>query len=237
MALSIESRQLGGITVVKCAGRIVEGEASASLHRRLDELIADDPCVIVHLGGVDFIDSGGVGLLVRALNRARRANGDLKLCAVPARITEVLRITRLHGVFESHDSEAEAVAAFYQGGTTAAATGRLESEILCVEPSGDLLAYLCEMLRQAGYGVMASDNLPDALVLFRACRPKVVVIGESLGTARDTYTARTFNELAAAGAIVELPADFSSRDAAEAASRLLDQIQKAIGKNVTNLRM
>ena len=224
MPLSLQSRRVGDITVVTCSGRIVEGE-SAALHQHLEDLLPYDPYIILDIGDVDFIDSSGLGLLVRFLTRTRTANGSLKLCAVPERIGEVLRITKLGTIFESHASEAEAVSAFYQPEKSAAASFRFNTDILCVEKSADVLAYIRELLCQAGYGVMTASNLPDALILLQATRPKVVVIGAELHSAIGTRTAEAFNRLADRLSVVELPADFSSHDAGEAGRQLLDQVR------------
>ena len=229
MSLSLHLRRIGDIVVIKCTGRIVEGEESAALRQQFDQLLPKEPYVLLDLRDVDFIDSGGLGLLVRFLSRARNAHGDVKVCAVPARIGEVLRITRLDRIFDRHASEATAVAAFYERPASGPASDRLGTDILCVESSGDVLAYVCGMLRQSGYGVMASDNLADAFVLLRASRPKLVIVGAGLHAARGTPTADMFNQLAASLPLIELPADLSGRDAGEAGERLLDQVRSVIG--------
>jgi anti-sigma B factor antagonist len=233
VSLSLQSRRVGDIVVVRCRGRIVEGPACAELQEQLGRVLPDDPCIILDLSDVDFLDSSGLGRLVRFLSRSRAANGDIKLCGVPARISEVLRITRLAAVFDSHASEADAVAAFYRQPVRAGAPNRFNPEILCVDKSRDVLTYVCEALRQSGYGVMFADNLPDALILLKASRPKAVVVSAELRAARDTGTAQAFNELATRFSVIELPADFSSRDAAEAGERLLDQVRAVIGPRET----
>ena len=229
MPLSLQHRRVGDITVVKCIGRIVEGAESAALKQYLDDLLRDYSDIILDLDEVQFIDSGGLGLLVRLHTRARAANGDLKLCAVPAKIGEVLRITHLSTIFESHGSEAEAISAFYQPSKSSGVPYRFDTDILCVETSADVLAYVRELLKQAGYGVTTADNLPDALTLLNATRPKMVVISADLRAATGTQTADAFQRLADARSVVELPADFSSHDAGEAGHQLLDQIRALMG--------
>lgn len=221
---SLQSRRVGDITVVKCRGRIVEGAESAVLHQHLADWLPHEPWIVLDLGEVHFIDSSGLGLLVRFLSRTRTAQGDLKLCAVPAAVAEVLRITKLRTILESHESEADAISALYQRRTSVDALDYFNPEVLCVEKSEDVLAYVGELLRQAGYGVITSGNLPDALILLKATQPKVVVISAELRSA-STWTGEAFNGLADARAVVELPADFSSHDAGHSGGRLLDQIR------------
>lgn len=229
MSLSLQSRRVGVITVVRCSGRIVEGAESAALHRHMDDpALAREPWIVLDLGEVHFIDSSGLGLLVRFLNRTRTAHGDLKLCAVPTAIADVLRITRLRTILESHESEADAISAFYQRPTSGDAPDHFNPDILCVEKSEDVLAYVGELLRQAGYGVLTCGNLPDALILLKATQPKIVVIGADLRSERGTWTVDTFNSLADTRSVIELSTGFSSHDAGDAGGRLLDQVRVAL---------
>jgi anti-sigma B factor antagonist len=228
VSLSFQSRRVGDITVVKCSGRIVEGAESAGLQQQLNDLIAENPYIILNLGEVDFIDSSGIGLLLRFLTRAQNAHGNLKLCAVSSKVSDVLRVTNLKSVLESYGSEADAVADFYRRAKSPSGSS-LRANIVCVEKSPDVLAYVRELLRQAGYDVVTTGNLADALTLLTATRPKLVVVGAEFRSMRDTRAAETFNRLADALAVVELPADFSRNDAGEAGRQLLDHVRALIG--------
>jgi anti-sigma B factor antagonist len=232
--LSLQSRHIGPITVVACTGRIVEGRESEVLHQHLSNLLPHQPHIILDLDHVDFVDSSGLGLLVRFLSRTHQARGGLKLCAVPPKVAEVLRITRLSTSFDVHASADEAVVAFCQGSTSEGASDRLRTDVLCVDQSADVLAFVRELLKQAGYGVVTSNNLPDALILLNAMRPKVVVMGADLRSVRNTRTAESFNRLADVRGVVELPPDFSSRDAGEAGQQVLDRVRAAMDGPETN---
>jgi len=225
--LSFHSRPVGDVIVLECRGRIVEGAESAALLENIDTLLAMHSHVLLHLGGVDFIDSSGLGLLVRVVTRAGNAAGRLALCAVSPRIRDVLRVTRLHMILETFEGEADAIAGFYQR-----PAGRdrpfQAPQILCVEKSADVLVYVRELLRQAGHSVVATGNLPDALTLLTATRPKLVVIGADLRALRDTRAASTFNQRADALPVIELLTDFSRNDAGEAGRRLLGQVNAII---------
>jgi anti-sigma B factor antagonist len=225
VSLSLASRRVGDITVVTCSGRIVEGAESIALQRLLDDLLQDGPYLILHLGGVDFIDSSGLGLLVRYTTRVRHAEGALKLCTLTPKAADVLRVTHLERVFEAYETEADAITAFYQRAGSGPGTARLRTDILCVDASMDVQAYVRELMGQEGYGVLTAGNLPDALTLLQATRPKLVIIGSELRAVRGTQSAELFNKLADTLAVVELAADFSRLEAGEAADRLLDQVR------------
>ena len=230
MPLSLQSRQIGNITVVTCRGRIVDGPEAAVLQQQLKDLLPERRYIVLDLAEVNSIDSSGLGLLVRLLMRIQSVHGHLKLCGVQANIGELLRVTRLGTIFESHDTNAEAVAAFYQSAAAPRSSFRFDPlDILCVEKSLDVLAFVRELLTQAGYGVMTTDNLPDALTLLQATQPKLLVIGAELRAARATQTAERFNKLANAVLRVELPPDFSSVDAGRAADYLLAEVHAIMG--------
>ena len=225
MPISLEHRRVGDITVVTCAGRIVEGAESIAVQKLLDELLPYGPRLVLHLGAVDFLDSSGLGLLVRNVTRSRNAHGNLKLCALSPKIIEVLNVTHLEAIFDTHESEAEAISAFYQRAAVGGGTTRLHTDILCVDRSADVQAYVRGLLTQAGYGVLTAGNLPDGLVLLQATAPSIVIMGTDFRVTRETRTAEKFNTLADARSVVVLPEDFSRRDAADAGQRLLDQVR------------
>ncbi len=229
MALEFSSRRLGDITIVTCVGGIAEGPESAALKRHLDEILPFGPYVILNMEKVDFIDSSGLGLLARYLTRTRNAQGALKLCKLSPKLIEVLRITRLQPVFEAHDSEADAIGAIYlRARPSTDAPFRFGTDILCIDESADVLAYLREVLGQAGYGVAIASNVPDGLILLAVTKPKAIVISARLRLARSAESAQKFNRLADALPTIELPVDFSRRDAGEAGQRLLAQV-RALG--------
>jgi anti-sigma B factor antagonist len=230
VALDVRSRLAGDVTVVTCHGRIVEGGESAPLARALDAVInSPEPYIVLSLEGVNFIDSGGLGLLLRFVNRIRAARGRLTLCAVPAKVSDVLRMTRLQDVFEAYNTEGEAIAASYEPAASDTRPDRSSTDILCVDASVDVQSYVRELLAREGYGVLTAGNLPDALALLQATQPRVVVIGADLRAVRGTETAERFNTLAVTRSVVELPRAFSSHDAGDAGAELLARIRAVAG--------
>ena len=55
--------------------------------------------VVVDLADVEFLDSSALGMLVKALKRARAAGGDLALTRPQPRVWKVFEVTRLDEVF------------------------------------------------------------------------------------------------------------------------------------------
>jgi anti-anti-sigma factor len=231
MPLTLSTRYLGDVVVVTCRGRIVEGPESAALKQALADVATKNPCIMLNMGAVDAIDSSGLGLLVRFLSRLRNAGGDLVLCAVPRRIAEALRVTKLSTIFDGYDSEDEAVRRFYRRKASAEPAGH-SIEVICVDSSADVLAYVRTVLGQSGYRVISSDNVADALLLFRATAPKVVVVGSEVRATTHTRSGAAFNRAIDACAIIELPQAFGSHDPAVSSAALLDQLRAIPGMEV-----
>jgi anti-sigma B factor antagonist len=227
MALSVKHRRVGDITVLTCSGRIVEGAESAQLDERVTGFLTHEPFIVLNLADVNFLDSSGLGLLVRLLARTQRANGGLKLCALPPRVSEILRMTRLQQSLPSYATEADAIAAFYESDSSREMHG-LKTDVLCVDSSVDVLAYLRVLLRQAGYGVSTANNVYDALILLKVTAPAAVVISAELRALRSTNTAAAFNKLADERRVIELEASFSAEDAGDAGQRLLERIAEIL---------
>ena len=224
MSLTLHSRCVGDVTVVTCSGRIVAGEESKALQVYLDRLLPDTPHVLLHLGAVDFIDSGGLGLIARFLTRPQDRRGTLKVCAVSPKIDDVLRITRLRSIFQPYETEADSIAAIHREATSVD-TPVEDADVLCVDESPDVLTYLREVLKEAGYRTLTANNMADALILLKATHPKTVVIGAELRAAAEAATTNEFNSVASASSIVELPPGFSGQDAGEAAQQVLQALR------------
>jgi len=223
VSLTLHSRCVGDVTVVTCTGRIVAGDESKSLQAYLDRLLPSAPHVLLHLGAVEFIDSGGLGLIARYLTRPQEGLGSLRVCAVSPKINDVLRITRLKSVFQPYETEADSIADMHRGAQGLDAFDN--PDVLCVDESPDVLTYLRELLTEAGYRTLTAANVADALILLKATHPKMVVIGAEVRAASGSSAAQEFNTMANARAVVELPPGFSEQDAGEAAQQVLQALR------------
>ena len=112
MALKITNKKSDGVTVVYCSGRIVFGEETASLRETVKNLLGENLQLVLNLGGVSYIDSGGLGTLVGLYTSAKAAGGNVKLANLTQRVRDQLVLTKLVTVFEFYDSEEQAVASF-----------------------------------------------------------------------------------------------------------------------------
>jgi anti-sigma B factor antagonist len=116
MQLKLNTRTLNdGIAVVDCVGRIVFGEESTELRERVRALISSGARIVLNLGEVTYIDSGGLGTLVSLYTSARNADASIKLARLTRRVGDLLQVTKLLTVFDVYDTEEEAVQSLRKG--------------------------------------------------------------------------------------------------------------------------
>jgi len=222
LLLSLNTRQVGRVTIVRCQGRIVAGKESESLRAHVTSLLEDRRSLLFHLGEVGFIDSSGLGAMVRALASTRQVRGDLKLCNVPENVRKLLDMTRLTSVFDLHESEETGVAAFYRSPSRSESTVASGRSILCLDSNIDVLAYLRELLRRAGYEVQTTDRISDAMLLIRVSHFDLLLVGPD--KVASAVSPEAFRNACARLPVVELGPEFSTRHAGEAGAELLATI-------------
>jgi len=112
-AAKVAVRKLHGVAVLDLSGRITLGEGSAMLRDTVGELLEQGHTyLLLNLARVTHIDSSGIGALVRALTTTRSRGGELKLVNVSLPVNEILRMTRLLGLFEVAPDETSGAASF-----------------------------------------------------------------------------------------------------------------------------
>lgn len=106
-------RQIGGISVVDVWGGITFGPNSALLREVVSGLLEKGrKHVLLNLRGVEYIDSAGLGELVRTYATLQRRGGQFKIVNRNQRVRGLLRATMLHKVFDVHEYEATAIPLF-----------------------------------------------------------------------------------------------------------------------------
>jgi anti-sigma B factor antagonist len=111
--MQIEERVVGGVTILDLSGKMTLGEGDELLREKIASLVnAGQKHLLLNLDGVPYIDSAGLGEMVRSYTTVSRQGGKLKLLNLTKRIEDLLSITKLLTVFETFDSEAEAIQSF-----------------------------------------------------------------------------------------------------------------------------
>ncbi len=110
MSLVLKPRRLDDVVILDLSGRITIGEGTVILRDQIQKLLnAGDRKFLLNLEDVNYIDSSGLGELVTTFTTVRNQGGLLKLLNLTRRVQDLLQITKLLTVFETFDSEAEAL--------------------------------------------------------------------------------------------------------------------------------
>ena len=113
MHLDITERHLGPVTVLDLVGKLTIDQAAVRLKDKIQSLLLQQrTAVVVNLADVSYIDSGGLGQLVACYSSLAKTTGGLKLLHVNKKNHDLLSITRLVTLFDTFDSEEEAVRSF-----------------------------------------------------------------------------------------------------------------------------
>ena len=222
----MEWRPVGDVLVVQCQGKIVAGKEVLSLHHFVGDSLAKYGDIVLELDHVDFVDSSGLGALVRLVQAARAKGKDVKLSGVQPYIHKTLKMTHLISQFEIHESVEEAIVAAYLGSKyTRGQDGDNRPRLLCVYDSFDMCTFLREILCSAGYNALTAANVSDARVLLKATKAKLVVLSSHLQSCHGQPTKRLLEEVNPAVSIYLLDENFANQDPGEAAEGLLNAIE------------
>ena len=111
--MHIEERTVGDVVVLDLKGKITLGEGDELLKDKVNSLLNQGRRkLLLNFADVPYVDSAGLGEIVRTYTTVSRQGGSLKLLNLTKRITDLLSITKLLTVFETYDSEADAVRSF-----------------------------------------------------------------------------------------------------------------------------
>ena len=111
--MQIEERIVDDVTILDLKGKMTLGEGDELLKDKINSLVSQGhKKIVLNLEAVPYIDSAGLGEIVRTYTSISRQGGKLKLLNVSKRIQDLLVITKLITIFDSYDDEKEAVASF-----------------------------------------------------------------------------------------------------------------------------
>ena len=111
--MQIEERNVGDVVVLDLKGKVTLGQGDELLKDKVNSLVNQGHRkIILNLADVPYVDSAGLGEIVRTYTTVSKNGGSLKLLNLTKRITDLLAITKLLTVFETFDAESEAVRSF-----------------------------------------------------------------------------------------------------------------------------
>jgi anti-sigma B factor antagonist len=111
--MQISERVVGEIAILDLKGKITLGAGNELLRDKINSLVLQNrKRILLNVGDVSYIDSAGLGEIVRTYTTVCRQGGQLKLVNLTKRITDLLMITKLLTVFETFETEQEALKSF-----------------------------------------------------------------------------------------------------------------------------
>jgi anti-anti-sigma factor len=113
MGFQVHTREIGRVVVVEAVGRLTLTDGQTKLRDQIHVSIGYGARrFVLNLERVEFVDSYGIGELVRCYSTVRQAGGEMKLAGVNQKVLEVLAISRLDAFFEVYPGEEAAIRAF-----------------------------------------------------------------------------------------------------------------------------
>ena len=111
--MNINQSPQGEVMILQLSGKIMGGPDYEKFHNEIKSLINDGYVdILLNMSRVTWINSTGLGILVSAFHTLKKNGGVMKICEVSARIDNILNVTQLKLVFDTYDSQAEALASF-----------------------------------------------------------------------------------------------------------------------------
>jgi anti-sigma B factor antagonist len=111
--MKIETKETGSVVVLKVNGNLMGGPETIAIHEKVKELIKENKKqVVIDLSKVSWMNSSGLGTLMGCMTSLRNAKGELKLTGVTEKVKNLFIITKLITLFDTHDTEENAVKAF-----------------------------------------------------------------------------------------------------------------------------
>ncbi len=108
-----KSEEKYNVIIIKFDKNLVGGPEAAKFHDFLANSIEETKTnFILDMSGVKFVNSTGIGIIVRGFKTIKDAGGDMKLAGLSTKIKGVLSITKLTSVFSIYDTVSDAAEDF-----------------------------------------------------------------------------------------------------------------------------
>jgi len=111
--MKFTTRKVGNVVIIDIDGKILLGEGDEEIKQSVDDLLKKgNNNILLNLAKVPYIDSAGLGEIIRCFTALRRSGGSFKLLSPNQRIIDLLSITNLLNVFDWYDDESSALTSF-----------------------------------------------------------------------------------------------------------------------------
>jgi len=183
--------------------------------------------LVLEVGAVQRVDSGGLGMMVRLMMRARKAGGDLKLACPPIFVTNLLEMTRLSRLFQVFPSEREAVVSYRKSRPEVPKPATPKARIIFLDQSSDVCAFVRTVLTAHGYEVLSTTLVSEARVFLKVGNTDVLMLGPNTShfSFDGSSLVASLAVLAPKVTVIELDEQFQTSDAEQAGTALLQLLR------------
>jgi anti-sigma B factor antagonist len=113
MSIKVSTRMIDGVVVVDLFGQLRLGEGTSKLRQTVQELLRDGYSkLLLNMENVLHIDSSGIGELMGCYTSVQNQGGQMKLLCLNKNVRNLLEVTRLYSVFDTHEDLAAAVRSY-----------------------------------------------------------------------------------------------------------------------------
>jgi anti-sigma B factor antagonist len=109
-------RQVGHVSVVEVTGKLTSLETGALTNSIAQLLKEGRKQILLNLRGLTYLDSSGIGDLVRTYMSVIKSGGEMKVVGLTDKAEEILKITKLYQVFQEFQDERSALQSFPDDG-------------------------------------------------------------------------------------------------------------------------
>jgi anti-sigma B factor antagonist len=111
--MKFSSRKVDNVSIIDIEGKILLGDGDVEIKQAVDDMLAHgDRNILLNLARVPYIDSAGLGEIIRCFTAIRKNGGSFKLLSPNQRLIDLLAITKLVNVFDWYNDEPSAVKSF-----------------------------------------------------------------------------------------------------------------------------
>ena len=113
MSIKVSTRMVDGVVIVDLFGQLRLGEGTSKLRQVVQELLAEGyRKLLLNMENVLHVDSSGIGELMGCYTSVKNSGGQLKLLQLHKNVRNLMEVTRLYSIFDTHEDLATAVKSF-----------------------------------------------------------------------------------------------------------------------------
>lgn len=114
MSIKVSTRMIDGVVIVDLFGQLRLGEGTSKLRQVVQELMGQGyKNLLLNMENVLHVDSSGIGELMGCYSSVKKQGGELKLVYLHKNVRNLMEITRLYSIFDTHENLETAVRSYF----------------------------------------------------------------------------------------------------------------------------